>query len=279
MLRRHCLRRDGHRCVCTGICEFAIVKDELIALADGEEPAFLDCAHIIPFAMGEFDDTDATQTRNKAVIWFAIHRYFPALAEKIDARSINQYADVMMLDTTVHRFFGSYCIAFKCEAGFKNQHSYRLEKLVPARIPTHENPIGDPIVFAMTSHDDAFPLPDPAFLATHRAVAHILQASGIGHKISQAMYDAELDVGCHVLDPSGRTDVGEMLSRMLLTSVNAESNDGKSEDTATGVSDAVAARVLQWQIYRGLKKQGSRQQAARYDDELSRATRPWHSPA
>lgn len=78
----------------------------------GQSWAYVECAHIIPFALGSFDEADSVQTRNKSIIWFAIRRYFPEIQHKIDARSINQRGNAMTLNLDTHRAFGAYQICF-----------------------------------------------------------------------------------------------------------------------------------------------------------------------
>ena len=107
-LRKDCLIRDGYQCTYTGRWDLESYEKGLVQPHPRRRWGYVDCAHIIPFALGSFDDTDAVQTRNKAIIWFAIHRYFPETKDLIDARSINQRGNALMLGVDVHRLFGAY---------------------------------------------------------------------------------------------------------------------------------------------------------------------------
>lgn len=111
-LRRDCLRRDGHRCIYSGIWDIGSADAGKVNPPATEPCLPLHFAHTIPFALGSFDDTDAVQTRKSAIIWFAIHRYFPELRGKLDARSINQPANACIMDANVHQMFDDYRLAF-----------------------------------------------------------------------------------------------------------------------------------------------------------------------
>ncbi|EFX01451.1 hypothetical protein CMQ_6393 [Grosmannia clavigera kw1407] len=122
-LRRDCLRRDGYRCVYSGSWEMDVHDDQIVLPPRGAMRTSTECAHIIPFALGSFNENDATETRDKAIIWFALHRYFPALREKITARNINQRANAVTLDSSVHKIFGKCKLAFSPSDEFKERFS------------------------------------------------------------------------------------------------------------------------------------------------------------
>ncbi len=111
-LKKDCLKRDGFRCVYSGAYDMASTKASLVDVPTHLPVAKTECAHIIPFALGKFDDSRAIETRNKATIWFAIHRYFPALKGKIHAGNINQRENAFTLASSIHRSFGDYDLTF-----------------------------------------------------------------------------------------------------------------------------------------------------------------------
>lgn len=112
-LKIQCLERDGFRCVYSGAYDMDSVKNSLVHLPPGAAGATLtECAHIIPFGLGSFDENNIVQVQNQATIWHAIHRYFPALAGKIEAGNINQVENAITLDPSVHAMFGRYSLTF-----------------------------------------------------------------------------------------------------------------------------------------------------------------------
>jgi hypothetical protein len=88
------------------------VKKKRVTLPQNARFGGTECAHIIPFALGNFDDKDSLETENKALIWWTLHRYFPALRGKIDAASINQPGNAVTLFSETHDIFGDFELAF-----------------------------------------------------------------------------------------------------------------------------------------------------------------------
>lgn len=68
-------------------------------------------------------------------------------------------------------------------------------------------------------------MPSPDFLKVHFTICQILQVSGFGRAIRTAL-DKAYDLDCHGLDPSGSTDVGTLLSQLMLTQVRADAEEG-----------------------------------------------------
>jgi hypothetical protein len=60
-LREDCLKRDGQRCVVTGL----VNRAEFMAMPESSRVGLLaddvDCAHILPFALRKFDENDAQE--------------------------------------------------------------------------------------------------------------------------------------------------------------------------------------------------------------------------
>lgn len=60
-LRKDCMRRDDHRCIISGIID----PDHYFNLPPndrkGRRHSPLECAHILPFALGEFNGENALQ--------------------------------------------------------------------------------------------------------------------------------------------------------------------------------------------------------------------------
>ena len=65
-----------------------------------------------------------------------------------------------------------------------------------------------------TSQEDGLEPPDPDFLAVHLAIAEILAASGLGHRIDTYLY--ECDMAKENIIPDGSSDLGSMISRQLM---------------------------------------------------------------
>ena len=111
-LKQQSLRRDGYQCIYTGLFDRRSVKEKKVTLPQEAGFGHTECAHIIPFALGKFNDKDTLETENKALIWWTLYRYFPALRGKIDAVSINQLGNVVTLFSEAHNIFGEFELAF-----------------------------------------------------------------------------------------------------------------------------------------------------------------------
>ena len=75
-------------------------------------------------------------------------------------------------------------------------------------------------------------MPETVFLQVHCTVSQILQVSGFGVAIRRALDEYETGVfDYHGLDPSGGTDVADLLPNMMLINVNADSEAGETQLT------------------------------------------------
>ncbi|KEZ42040.1 hypothetical protein SAPIO_CDS6451 [Scedosporium apiospermum] len=171
-LKTDCLRRDGFRCVISGLYDRQSIRDHLVTPPAGNPSGGTECAHILPFALRKFNERNAQQTENAATIWWGLHRYFPSLRNKIDAGSINQPQNAMTLAVQVHDDFGSYDVALSPIQGPDNKYHIQLFELSTTFPPSYAQ---RPMV-TLTSRNTSIPVPDPVYLDTHARIARILEA-------------------------------------------------------------------------------------------------------
>jgi hypothetical protein len=77
-----------------------------------------------------------------------------------------------------------------------------MEK-VPAEVMFHQS-------------DGSVPMPDPDFLRVHFQVSKILQVSGIGRRLDNALLENKYNT-IYDIDPHGSTDLGQIIiSKMLM---------------------------------------------------------------
>jgi hypothetical protein len=235
-LKAQCLMRDGFRCVFSGEYDMTSYKAKLVQPPPDSSPTctFTECAHIIPFALGNFDESKAIECQNKATIWYAIHRYFPSLKGKLHAGNINQPANAITLDPSVHSNFGAYCLSFWPQGPVSQflpnpyflghtqdfltflplqDHYYEIRCDVPPRIP----PKSSTAIIHLESHVPGIPLPDREYFKLHHRIGQILEVSGIGLEIEREIDMAEWDA--ENVHPSGSTDIGVSVSRRMLINV------------------------------------------------------------
>ncbi len=71
-LRSACLRREEYRCPFTGTLDVDSVSKKEVTLAVGEEQAHLFCAHILPFGLGSFNESNAQEVSTNLFQVFAL---------------------------------------------------------------------------------------------------------------------------------------------------------------------------------------------------------------
>ncbi|KAK3359158.1 hypothetical protein B0T25DRAFT_564196 [Lasiosphaeria hispida] len=113
-LRQDCLKRDGHRCVISGIIDRKHFFKLPPASRQGRRHGEVQAAHILPFALSEFNENNALEVRKKATIWWALYRYFPIIGpDTIGASTINKRENAIILHSAIHGNFGKFGIAFE----------------------------------------------------------------------------------------------------------------------------------------------------------------------
>jgi hypothetical protein len=91
--KKDCLRRDNNRCVISSAIERTVFSSIPTSDRKGAKHTSTACAYILPFSLRQFEEKDATQTRNKSAILWALEEYFPVLKGKIRTDTINQPAN------------------------------------------------------------------------------------------------------------------------------------------------------------------------------------------
>jgi len=112
-LKEECLRRDGNRCVVSGAIDSAAYANMLPGKRKGAGKTKTQCSHILPFALGKFEEKNATYTKNKATIWWALYQYFPVLKNKIGADTVHQPGNAITLASSLHEEFGQFTFGFQ----------------------------------------------------------------------------------------------------------------------------------------------------------------------
>ncbi|KAK1501408.1 hypothetical protein CTAM01_06133 [Colletotrichum tamarilloi] len=171
-LRRDCLRRDGGQCVVTKIFDRSWVEKNFSSqMMPQGRIAILECAHIIPFSISDFDDRRSMQIRTKAKIWWALWRYFPDLKGKIGPDTVNQTGNAFTMFGEVHNDFGGFDFGFEQQYGSTTKYNIRW---FCGWNPAYSMFKNYPESVEFTSTDPRVALPDPVFLDVHCRVGEIL---------------------------------------------------------------------------------------------------------
>jgi HNH endonuclease len=229
-LKQDCLSRDGYRCVYTGAFDKNSIKAKTITMPVDGRHASTECAHIIPFALGNFDGTNSLETTNKAIIWWTLYRYFPTLRGKIDSASVNQRENAITMVQDAHTLFGSYELRFwpqeniqvcfiyisqdlQITDSYMYQNSYETNVTIPGSATT---PKSGSTRIQLERHNLSIPMPNPEYFKVHHIISQILEVSGLGDEIESVLEAAEFDANLH---PNGSSDVWSLLSRKMLIHV------------------------------------------------------------
>ncbi|KAK3940786.1 hypothetical protein QBC46DRAFT_312764 [Diplogelasinospora grovesii] len=204
-LKADCLRREGYRCALTNKVDRNTKNQAL--LGAGARTVLTQCAHILPFALRNFNEQNAQETENKATIWWALYRYFPDLKDLIGPDSINQRQNALTMLGDLHREFGDFNLALEP----LGNNRYRVCWM------TSPGNYGVPEIITLTSNDLSIPLPDPKYLWVHFRIAEVLEVSGVGKTIADALEKEAWDP--ENIEPNGSSDIGSILSRKMLTGI------------------------------------------------------------
>ncbi|GIJ99064.1 hypothetical protein Aspvir_001188 [Aspergillus viridinutans] len=201
-----CLKRDGYRCVVTGIWDDH-AEQRCPPGQRGTHIGETELAHIIPFSMGKWEDAD--EEKAIAQSWETIYLLFPDVYSVLKPSDVNSAENALTLLSPLHRNFGNLKIAFiptDRENTYKIKTHSRFSSYLFQQMPP-PNEDGDRLV-TFNQHAN-YELPSRVLLATHAAIAEILHASGQGEQIEELLHDWDA-IRCLASD--GSTDLQSLLS-------------------------------------------------------------------
>ncbi|RAL14451.1 uncharacterized protein BO97DRAFT_270436 [Aspergillus homomorphus CBS 101889] len=216
--RKHCLSRDGPRCVISGDWGCGLNG---IDIPPGTNISDVEAAHILPLALGvdafdrRYQDDDR---RRRSTVWTNLYRYFPTLKSGLDfgPESINDERNVMMVTRAIHYEMGRYKIILEeMETEIKQQHQpqhrYTIKALKGCRSTTKDMLPADGVVAFTTQPDTRYARPDPYLIKVHAAIGNILHVTEVGQRL-QPWRNEMAHARSLRRDGRGRTRLEEMLS-------------------------------------------------------------------
>ncbi|KAN0072323.1 hypothetical protein V8E54_009252, partial [Elaphomyces granulatus] len=199
-LRAECLRRDGWCCVVTRAMDWSHATAAELGI---HRVTAVQCAHILPLSLSNFDDKRELEVYNHSVIWSALYRYFPEIEPVVASGITNSPCNTITLDPTLHLVFGSFRLAFEAK---KSPGRYRI-------VYYGSRDYSWPDEATIDSQDSSVPAPSPVLLRTHAAIAKILHVSGLAKKLDELLDPPQIH---SQISPNGSTDIGLILSQRLL---------------------------------------------------------------
>ncbi|PGH06116.1 hypothetical protein AJ80_08222 [Polytolypa hystricis UAMH7299] len=222
-----CLKRDGYRCKLTGFFDRKSVKENVSVLEAKEKAqaraSSTEAAHIIPFALGKFDEDNLKEAENKATIWTCLNRYFPGLEKVVSSETINSPSNAITLYHTVHNHFGALGVTLEARS---QPHVYNIVRYTDDDPDLDSLPNGQ---ITFECHDSSVPMPSTFLLSVHAKIGKILHTSGMATLLDHLIDTSELP---SQIDPKGSTEIGSMIARrlLLLTSHQEDWNDTSEND-------------------------------------------------
>lgn len=184
-LKKYTLYRDGYRCVATHAWDEPSLSlpavEAKFALSSADRTVMTEAAHILPFSVMSADTNKILF--KKCTIWSVIKSFTNIEFKELSGNNINSLTNVITLDTGVHKFFGPLRIWFEAVPGKANTYKIKKSQDRVLRGIVDE---GTEVIF--TSPDpEAYPLPDPRYLAFHAAVAKVVHMAGMAEHLDDIL--------------------------------------------------------------------------------------------
>ncbi|KAF8245788.1 hypothetical protein K440DRAFT_686426 [Wilcoxina mikolae CBS 423.85] len=190
-LRKMLDKRDGNRCLVTGHFDMNTARitpsDEVPGVAK------LKVAHIIPFALGRFEESELDEVSQ---IWAMIYRMFSSI-KQYKPQDINDLRNAFLLQEGLHRQFGRF--------------SFYFEPIELSVDTIYKSAISGRV--SLKNHDPSEPLPDPALFRVHAAVAKILHTSGTAERVEHGLQEV---AAMKELSEDGSSDISMILACLYL---------------------------------------------------------------
>ena len=125
-------------------------------------------------------------------VWQCLYRYYSGVRERLKESSINYMSNVMILEKSVHEYFGPFEISLE---PLPEADKYRIFHTYSAnRKPFFSALLPPDGIITLISHDPRYPPPDRTLLETHYLVARILHTAGRGGVIEGITADETTDI-------------------------------------------------------------------------------------
>ncbi|KAI8912182.1 hypothetical protein DFJ77DRAFT_467209 [Powellomyces hirtus] len=232
-LQRVVFHADGQRCLVTNKYNVDIKEaDEEAGVDEEREYAYLEAAHIVPYACHA----------NEPFL-IALHRLAPdhGIPERLLGTRINHPSNVMTLSMEAHRDFGSWRFVIDPEEelrgdgtwGFRFRIHVLRSSLTSRRVITDDTrrvPIhGLELLPRERSVDIEL---HPLFLRLHAALGRVLLASGRAEELDRIFADREDDEGSQALsNPADTEGVLDAVSARLAVLARAENMGSAARST------------------------------------------------
>ncbi|KZT01958.1 uncharacterized protein LAESUDRAFT_443286 [Laetiporus sulphureus 93-53] len=207
-LKAKALVRDGYKCVVTGKVDQDHV--DKVTTWTGFDLDITDAAHIMPFSLNDFEETEVPMMADETAIWTALQAFSGRSLDGLKGDGINSLQNVLTLSASVHRLFCQLVLAFEPMEAEPNV--YRILTWGKAK---NRRDLSE--IVTLSDHSNSGKaLPNPVYLSLHAALCKVLHASGRAEELDRIL--ADLNEGeTPVLSHDGST--ADLLEIALLRAV------------------------------------------------------------
>ncbi|KAL0630826.1 hypothetical protein Q9L58_010318 [Maublancomyces gigas] len=204
-------RRDGHRCVVSGVydAEFIFAEERAgLPSPDDEGGTATDAAHIIPHALNNVarDNADCTIGDSQVFVSGILDMFDPGVLGMLAGPEIDNPCNALLLAHDLHREFGKLHVYL--EEVPDEPHSYCFKRTRGARRLRRDfNPKSEVLTFANCEHGGLplAPLPSRRLLKLHAACCRMLEMAGAAEYVENLLDDFE-ELGTLATD--GSSEIG-----------------------------------------------------------------------
>ncbi len=214
-LRKACLTRDRHRCVVTRRFDQAEADRRLQSdgyenardddgrlLKEEEEMDFVEVAHILPHGLMTASGNQEAKGNARKIL----SMFDSGVLELIRGFDIDHPGNALTLTHSLHKQFGEFKIYFEPAPNAQTQPTYNIKST--RRTFSRHVPVTRTL-YEVSNRTIA--LPNPRFLAIHRAIALILHMSAAGEYIDRILREMEEPK----VKSDGTTELGQIVALRL----------------------------------------------------------------
>ncbi|KZT10290.1 uncharacterized protein LAESUDRAFT_418736 [Laetiporus sulphureus 93-53] len=173
------LVRDGSKCVITGKVDGKHAPGDTTWM----DFARTEAAHIMPFSLNDFEETDVPMMAKKTAVWAALQTFSGCPLDGLRGDGINSMENVLTLEAYMHQMFGELILALEPIEAQPNV--YRILTSGYAKKSR-----GLPDFVTLSDHSNSGKaLPNPAYLSLHAAICKVLHASGRAEELDRIFED------------------------------------------------------------------------------------------
>ncbi|KZT10292.1 uncharacterized protein LAESUDRAFT_418852 [Laetiporus sulphureus 93-53] len=209
-LKAEALMRDGYKCVITGEVDRKHVAKVKTRTGLGKTEAAP--AHIIPFSLNDFEETDVPAMADETAISTALQAFSGRSLDSLKGDGINSLENVLTLEASMHQMFGELVLALEPIEAKSNV----------SRILTWgyaEDSYDLPDFVTLSDHSNSGKaLPNPAYLSLRASICKVLHVCGRAEELDRILEDLD-DGGISVLSHDG--SMADSLEMALLRAVAA----------------------------------------------------------